>query len=408
MIDSPVPYYVFDKPQAYIDAANERDVNESYGKLGFVGDLHIGARTGSMSVRQFIKEYIIDYLMPYFHSIGVDTVVQAGDMFDIRKFLYGRDRDWLKEEFKDACEKYSIEWHVIVGNHDITLADSNSMNWVEWLASEVEYVVDYAEPTEVNLCGHNILMMPWINKDNYDQCVEAIEASNAEIMVGHLELKGFPMYQGSLSEKGVIGVELLRKFEKVITGHYHTISHELYKEGTPEESLLVYLGTPYHLNWQDHKDGTNRGLWVLDENQELNLIQNNESQSLFRVVEYNYTESIKDDRDAAKNWADPEWLGTELGIAGQIVRINVTDRENTAHFKKFKDAVSRVNTVDYQIVDNTQSINTEAIIVREEVIEADAKDVMFEKIDVTDGVRKDELKAKLERVNKLALGETDV
>ncbi len=366
--------------------------------LGFVGDVHTGARSGSEFVRQFIKNYIICYLLPLYQSMGITQIIQAGDFFDVRRSLFGRDRDWLTKEFIPACEKYGIEWHIIVGNHDITLSDSNNINWVDWLAEESNgYVVDYGKPMEMEFENKKFLMLPWINKDNYDECVDIIESTDAEYCVGHLELAGFPMYQGSVSEKGIIGIELLRKFKRVITGHYHTISDTDISAEKDGSSQLTYLGTPYHLNWQDHKDGTNRGVWTLDVNtNDLVLHKNNESQSLFRVWEYDDSQF---DTAMRKGVGDKDYLNDVLGFKGQIVHINITNRESASTFKKFKDALMRAETIDYMIADNTKTINSASIVVREEVIQQDVLELMVEKVDATEGIRKSEVSKKLKSIH---------
>ena len=63
-----------------------------------IGDLHIGSRNGSRYVRDFIKNYLINYFIPELVDSDIKEVWQFGDTFDVRKFMYGRDKDWLKDE----------------------------------------------------------------------------------------------------------------------------------------------------------------------------------------------------------------------------------------------------------------------------------------------------------------------
>ena len=44
-----------------------------------------------------------------------------------------------------------------------------------------------------------------------------IDKSTAEIVMGHLEIKGFEMHKGHLNEQG-LDKNLFKRFEKVITG----------------------------------------------------------------------------------------------------------------------------------------------------------------------------------------------
>lgn len=357
------------------------------GDIAMIGDGHIGARTGSEFMRQFIKGYILDYFLPYCKDNGIHYVIQAGDFFDVRKFLYGRDRDWLVNEFVPKTIECEVEWHLDVGNHDITLGDDTKINWPEWLAAESKgYVVSYSKPTEVVLGDSEtkFLFLPWITNDNYETTLNAIEATDAPYCIGHLELAGFPMYQGSISEKGTICASKFKKFKAVYTGHFHTIS---------QDGNIQYIGAPYHLNWQDHKDGTNRGFWIFDENNEAKLIRNGEDRSVFRVLTYNQETMQASDH---KNWADKDWLDDVLGIRGQIVRVVVENRDNNAQYKKFNDALKRANTIDYMVVDKTIATSTAQVEVKEEVIQQDVLEVLHEKVKGTEGIRHVEVASKLD------------
>lgn len=358
-----------------------------------IGDVHTGSRTGSEFMRQFIKEYILDYFLPYCRDNGIKHVIQAGDFFDVRKFLYGRDRDWLVNEFVPLTAEYGIEWYMDVGNHDITLSDDTRINWPNWLATESNGMVKaYDKPTEVVIgkSKTKYLFLPWITADNYEETLNAIEETDAPYCVAHLELAGFPMYQGSVSEKGMICASKFKKFKLVITGHFHTISRD---------ANIQYVGAPYHLNWQDHKDGTNRGFWVFGENNELKLINNSESQSVFRVIDYD--QSVMEKADL-KNWADKEWLNDTLGIRGQIVRIVVKNRDSAAQYKKFNDALKRANTIDYMVVDKTVVTSMAAVEVDEELLQQDVLEVLTEKVRATEGIRHEEVVNKLDTLHTMA------
>ncbi|QJT71312.1 recombination endonuclease [Vibrio phage vB_VcorM_GR28A] len=371
-------------------------------KTLFIGDLHVGARSGSKHVRAFIKDYLMNYVLPFCQEHEIERIVQAGDFFDIRRSLEGRDRHWLVNEFIPALMEHGICMDVIPGNHDITLADETTINWVDWLQSESGGFIEcHSQPNEIDIGGHKFLMMPWICKENYAQCVEAINGTDAEYMVAHLELAGFPMYQGAAeSTHDCIDASLLSKFKAVKTGHYHTRS----KKGNIE-----YLGTPYHLNWQDHKDGDNRGIYVFDsETVEFTFHKNSDDQSMFRVVDYDYAAIKAAGTQVEKDWLEPKWLDCPmvgLGLSGQVVRVNVTNRDSAPHFKKFKEALAKAHTIDYQVIDNTQVVMSEDIVVREEVIEADAADVIHEKIDTVEGVNTENLHDKMREVNAIALGD---
>lgn len=339
-----------------------------------IGDTHVGSRSGSQHVRDFIKSYLINYFIPEVQDAGIKKIFSMGDFFDVRKFMYGRDKDWLDQELIPALRAAGITWDGIIGNHDITLADDNRINWPSYLQDTAPDVFTfYAEPTVVEYDGVPVLLMPWINKTNYEQCLKAIVETTAEYMFGHLELEGFQMYQGSVCTEGQISVELLRKFKRVDTGHFHTRS---------QDGNIRYLGSPYHLTWEDYKDGTNRGFYIDDlVKNEVMFIENMEHQSMFRVVEYDYSK-LENDEKAKANWKDPEWLNDSLGLRGQIVRIVVENRDNSRHYQSFTDAIKRVQCIDYNFIDKTVTVQANEVTVTEEMIATDAVEVI--KKDIND------------------------
>lgn len=351
-----------------------------------LGDLHIGSRNGSRYVRDFIKKYLIEYFIPELKDAQITHIVQFGDTFDMRKMLYGRDKDWLKNELVPALREAGMTWEGIIGNHDITLEESNSINWPSYLVDIAPDVFTYhSEPTEVILEGKKVLMLPWINKENYEASVKMIKETDAEYCFAHLELAGFKMYQSSTCEHGQIDASLLSKFKRVDTGHFHTRSYV---------DNIQYLGTPFHLTWEDYKDGDNRGFYIdtLEDGGEI-FIQNDISQTMFRYVEYDYV-AIASGPDEDK-WIDAEWLNSGLGIEGQIVKVLVTNRDNAKHYEKFCDALKRCKCIDYNFIDKTVTVSAEKVEVTEEMVATDAVEVLKKDIRAANNIQRVDAVCKL-------------
>src|SRR6185436_151926 len=97
-----------------------------------------------------------------------------------------------------------LDVSVIIGNHDTfhkNTNDINSMNEI-FKGSSYEKLRWHSDPTEEEIDGTKILMMPWICSGNYQDCVKAINDTKAQVLFGHLELSGFEMYRGSVMEHG--------------------------------------------------------------------------------------------------------------------------------------------------------------------------------------------------------------
>ncbi|AVO22924.1 recombination-related endonuclease [Erwinia phage vB_EamM-Bue1] len=365
-----------------------------------LGDLHIGSRQGSQFLRDFIKSYLIDYFIPEIVENEIKTVWQFGDFFDVRKFLYGADKHWIEYELVPVLRANGIRWFGLVGNHDISLSESNRLNWPSWLNSIAPDVFCYvSEPTTFIVEGKQVLVLPWINKENYDICVGAIQHSQAEYCFSHLELAGFKMYQSSVCDHGQIDPALLSKFKRVDTGHFHTRSFE---------DNIQYLGTPYHLTWEDYKDGDNRGFFIddLTDGGEL-FIKNDKNQTLFRVIEYAFD---KMGADVIDKWKDPAWLQDELGLKGQIIKIVVNNRDNLKHYEAFCDAMKRVQCIDYNYIDNTVTVAGEKVTITEEMITTDAIEIFKADINASQNIQRKDRVCKLAEFfytsaqNKISVG----
>jgi len=70
---------------------------------------------------------------------------------------------------------------------------------------------------------------------------------------GHFEFANFPMHKGVDNLHGM-ATDMFQKYELVCSGHYHTRS---------QRDNIVYLGTPYEINWQDY--GDDKGYLTSDE-----------------------------------------------------------------------------------------------------------------------------------------------
>ncbi len=340
--------------------------------LAKVGDLHLGTRNGDANFREFIHNYIMDFMLPMFVMNGVKDIIQAGDMFDVRRSISGHEKKWLEDVFVPECKKLGITWHLLVGNHDITLRNSNKVHHqslLSKLAPEIFKV--YSEAEVANIQGDDYLMLPWINKENHESSIAALiqaKRKSVPFCIGHLEMAGFPMYQGSISEEGQVEDHLFDHFERVDTGHYHTRSFQ---------RNINYLGTPYHLNWQDHKDGTNRGFELYNpKTKETTVVSNTVEQTLFVTVDYSY-ELLSEDDTARKAFNKPEhfeWM------KGKMIKIYVKDSDNTRHFNKFCECIRAAETAGYTYIHEKVMSTTKVADVDEEKLHVDTIGVFREYI----------------------------
>jgi DNA repair exonuclease SbcCD nuclease subunit len=143
-----------------------------------------------------------------------------------------------------------VEVHCIPGNHDSYWKNTNDLNSLKELFHD--HIHLYEDPTTINFGSCSILFMPWINKDNSQKCMEALDQSNSSVLIGHLELNGYEVMRG-VNHSGGMGDTDLKKFDLVLSGHFHC------KQNTGN---VWYLGTQYDLTFSDVTE--RKGFHILD------------------------------------------------------------------------------------------------------------------------------------------------
>lgn len=205
-------------------------------KIGIVGDIHLGINENKILFDDYHFQ-CLDYIYNEFTALGIQDIIYLGDVFDKRYSISVKTLEKAKDLFNNKFNQ-----HFLVGNHDATYKNSNKLNSVEILLGDKNKVVANL-PEELIFDDKKFLMVPWLNKTNYDQCINTIDNSDADYMFGHLDLSGFEMVKGFLSKKGQVEKAQLRKFKQVVTGHFH---------GFSQKKNITYLGSVCQMNWNDY------------------------------------------------------------------------------------------------------------------------------------------------------------
>ncbi|MCP4988735.1 MAG: hypothetical protein GY928_22605, partial [Colwellia sp.] len=338
-------------------------------KIGLIGDGHHGTRSGSHFFRDFQKDYLFNYLIPYYKERGITELVELGDWFDTRRYVLALDYHWMIEELIPVLAENGMTLHMVIGNHCLALKDSVHINHNRILEKAAKAhgsncIKIYEEPEEVRFGDTDCLFLPWICESNYKQVVEAIDKSTASVVFAHLELESFVLSKGQLCEKGTICTSLFEKFDKVYTGHFHHTNHKTLKSGT----LIKYVGVPYEQSWADYDYPAENGIYVMDcLTTELEFIPNKPTQSMFQTLTYDYEEI--ESSNLVKKYLDVDYLNDTLGLKGSVVRIEVFNKDNSSHYKRFIAALRLVDCVNF----TTQDLTNEVETVEQEVKEVEWK-----------------------------------
>ena len=192
----------------------------------------------------------------------------------------------------------------------------------------------YWEPKELTFDGCDILMMPWINRQNYDDSLQAMVDTKAQICFGHFEINGYEVLRGIKFDHGM-EAELFNKFELVCSGHFH----HRHTKGN-----IHYLGTPYEIFWSDYN--ASRGFHIFDtETRELEFIQNPER--IFHKIVYNDEDKSVDDA-IDYNFRD---------YADTYVKVIVQEKTNPYAFDLFMDKLYKADPINVSIVDDHKHLD---------------------------------------------------
>jgi len=251
-------------------------------KLAILTDTHAGVRSDSVVFLDDAKHFYQNVFFPYLEEHGIADIFHLGDLFDRRKYVNYYTLHRLKEDFLEPLNRRKLTMTVLCGNHDVFYKNTNSLNSLSDLERLYPNIAVYTKPTIEVIDGMEVLLLPWMNQENFTESMEMVHETKAQICFGHLEFAGFEMYRGSVSMHG-LNPSTFQKFDMVLSGHFHHRS----TNGT-----IFYLGTPFEMTWADFDDP--KGFHIFDtETRELTFVPN--PKKLFAKFIYDDTDiSAKD------------------------------------------------------------------------------------------------------------------
>ena len=292
-------------------------------KVLVITDQHFGVRNDSLTYVEYYRKFYNNVVIPFIIKYKIKHVLCLGDTFDRRKSVNFNSLEAAKDMWFDSLEKLGVQMTMLVGNHDIYYKNTLRVNAPSLLLGEYGNISIMDGPGEFLLGSLPVLGIPWICDDNRSRVYELLEQSTASLCVGHLEFNGFETVPGIVMQHG-ISTEPFRKFEKVLSGHFHTKS---------TKGNIHYLGNPYQLYWNDYQ--ASRGFHILDtETLDLKFYKN--PYMLFEKIYY---------RDSA------EWMDV-TGYAGKYVKVIVEDKQDQLKFDKLIKMLYDAGVADLKIIED--------------------------------------------------------
>jgi DNA repair exonuclease SbcCD nuclease subunit len=293
-------------------------------KIALLNDTHWSARGDSQIFLDYFMSFFDKVFFPYMEEHGITTIIHAGDFMDRRKYVNFNILNQVRDRFISRMQDSRIEMHCILGNHDVYYRNTNRVNSLQELFYNDMTIYD--EPQVVNFDGLDIALLPWVNKENYEQSIKFIKTANAPILIGHLELDGYHVMRG-IEYKGGMDPNLFKRYEKVLSGHFHC---------RQERDNILYMGTQYQITFSDLNE--TKGFHVLDtETREVEFIVN--PFKMFVELKYNDEDGTLDDNSDFKHLKDT------------YVRVIVEHKDHPYSFDRFIDkmydaGVAKITTVE--------------------------------------------------------------
>ena len=292
-------------------------------RVAILTDTHFCARKSSRLFQDYFEQFYNNVFFPTLEQHGIDTIIHMGDAFDSRKSIDFVGLDWTRKVVLEPLSKYKV--HLITGNHDVYFKNSNKVNSPELLLKDYGNITTYSEPTEVNIGGLNILLLPWINSENQDKSFKLIKNTRAKVAMGHLELQGFRVNKNLVMDEHGLEANIFKNFKKVFSGHYHTRS---------DNGTVFYLGNPYEIYWNDVNDP--RGFTIFD-TETLEHFHIDNPYRMFYNIYYEDTPYQTFDVREYEN---------------KIVRVIVRKKSDIKQFERFIDKLYNANIAELKVVEN--------------------------------------------------------
>ena len=339
-------------------------------KIAILGDTHFGVRGDSLKFHDYYKKFYDNVFFPYLKENNITNVFQLGDLFDRRKFINFNTLALSKQYFFDQIADLELKFYTLLGNHDIFWKESLEVNSTGLVLGEYsQYINLIDKPTPVAFPdGTTIDLIPWICKENQKEVFEFIDESKSDLCFGHFEIAGFPMYKGMVGHHG-LSHEMFAKYERVLSGHYHTRS---------KQENIEYIGTPYEMTWQDYNDP--RGFCIFDtETRELEFIRN--PYTIHEKITY-------DDKNQ-----DPD--ASIIDIKDKYVKVAVVNKSDLYKFDQFINELYTKDAHEIKIIEDFSEFNDGEIST-----EINIEDTMSILSNYVDSVETDENKEELKSVLK--------
>jgi DNA repair exonuclease SbcCD nuclease subunit len=319
-------------------------------KIAFINDTHFGVRNDSPFFLEQSLDFFEKTFFPYLKEHNITNVIHLGDLLDRRKFVNFNTLSQVRKRFFKPLIDNNIKTYITIGNHDTYYKNTNSLNSIsELFLNESDVIKIIENPTAIDYDGLCIGIIPWVSKDNEDECLQFIKTCKCPIIGGHFEISGFQVMNGVVHPTG-LSKSTFERFELVLSGHFHLKQNN---------GNIHYLGTQYELNFGDMNSP--KGFHILDtETRTIEFIKN--PNKIFHLFRYD---------DSTEEGVNSIVSANITQYKNGFIKVIVANKIKPFAFDKFIDAIYSVspqqltiveeyndkqNTIDIDITEDTMSI----------------------------------------------------
>ena len=227
----------------------------SNSKVAIISDTHIGAKNDSQHIIDHQAKFFNDVFFREIQKRDIKHIIHLGDLLDRRRFINFKVLKHLRDNFISKLSDMGLSMDILIGNHDTYFKNTNELNSLNLILSGYDNINVIDECQEVDYDGTSVAYVPWINKQNEKSSVNFINTTTANVLFGHLELRGFSIFNHDEISDGRLDTKPFLKFDLVLSGHYHTKTNL---------GDIHYVGAPYQTTWIDW--GCDKGFHILDTN----------------------------------------------------------------------------------------------------------------------------------------------
>ena len=304
-------------------------------------DSHFGARNDNLNFNEYFYKFYDNIFFPTLKERGITTCIHLGDVVDRRKYISYRIANDFRSRFIGKFQRAGIDFHIVIGNHDTYYKNTNRVNSMEELVGTDRFKI-YVSPKVVEFDDTPILLMPWINNNNYDESMKALAKSKADILMGHLEVNGFMMNANTIVATDGWDKKLFKRFDVVFSGHFHHKS---------DDGQIFYLGAPYEIYWTDFNDP--RGFHIFDTaTRELEYIVN--PHTIYKKIYYDDTKNDYTKHDVSQ-------------YKEHYVKLIVVNKKDLYRFDMFVDRLLMADAFDVKIIEDFSELD--ATNVSDDIVE---------------------------------------